>query len=424
VEESAQVRITFVITNAYGGGGTIRTTLTMAAALAERHDVQVVSVTRHLDEPLLPVDPRVQMRVLVDNSPTARAKRRTSLNPVRQLRGLTHSALGRIPSRLAHPKDVRYRAFSARTDLALIRFVRSMADGDVVIATRPSLNLILARYAPPGVIAIGQEHMHLSKHGNELRESFLRLYPRLDAMVTLTEGDAQEYQELLGPAVKVRSIPNAVPDVGQVRAALDPETKVVVAAGRLARQKGFDRLVAAWGTVAKKHPDWRLNIFGHGDDVTLQARIDKRKLTDVVTLRGFTEEPYQRFAESAIYAMSSRSEGFPMVLLEAMGCGLPLVSFDCPTGPADIIQDGTNGLLVRDGDVKGLAAALNRLIEDPLLRRRMGAAGVELAREYSPDRIAARWERLFEELKQAPRRRTGAAEETSPAEKDPHPSDR
>ena len=228
-------------------------------------------------------------------------------------------------------------------------------------------------------------------------------------MVTLTEGDAQAYRELLGPVAKVHSVPNAVPDIGQVRAAIDPDTKVVVAAGRLARQKGFDRLVAAWASVARKHPDWRLDIFGHGDDVSLQARIDKKKLTEVVTLRGFTNEPYQRFAESAIYALSSRSEGFPMVLLEAMGCGLPLVSFDCQTGPADIIQDGKNGLLVPDGDIKGLAAALNRLIEDPALRRQMGAAGVELAKEYAPDRIAARWEHLFEELQQAPRRRSAAA---------------
>lgn len=415
------MRITFVITNAYGGGGTIRTTLTMAAALAERHDVEVVSVVRHRDDLMLPIDPRIRLRVLVDNSPAARAVRRGSLNPVRQVRSLTHSALGRVASRLAHPKDVRYSSFSVRTDLALIRFVRSL-DRDVVIGTRPSLNLILARYAPPGVIAIGQEHMHLAKHGPELRASYTRLYPRLDAMVTLTEGDAEEYRDLLGPTARIQSVPNAVPDVGTIRAAHDPETKIVVAAGRLARQKGFDRLVAAWALVARKHPDWRLNIFGAGDDAALQARIDKKKLTDVVALKGFTDAPYERFAESAIYAMSSRSEGFPMVLLEAMGCGLPLVSFDCPTGPADIIQDGRNGLLVRDGDIKGLAAALNRLIDDPQLRQRMGAQGVEMAQNYAPDRVAQRWERLFEELQRAPRRRTGRPTTTSALDPEPSPT--
>jgi glycosyltransferase involved in cell wall biosynthesis len=179
----------------------------------------------------------------------------------------------------------------------------------------------------------------------------------------------------------------------------------VVAAGRLTRQKGFGRLVAAWAIVARKHPDWKLDIFGAGDQASLQGRIDKRQLSDVITLRGFTADPYSHFAESAIYAMSSRSEGFPMVLLEAMGCGLPLVSFDCPTGPADIIQDGRNGLLVPDGDIKGLGAALNRLIENPELRRQMGAAGVEMAKQYEPDHVAARWERLFEDLQREPRRR-------------------
>jgi glycosyltransferase involved in cell wall biosynthesis len=324
---------------------------------------------------------------------------------VGQVGSLTHSGLGRIASRLAHPKDVRYSSFSVRTDLALIRFVRAL-DTDVVIGTRPSLNLILARYAPPGVIAIGQEHMHLAKHGPELRASFARLYPRLDAMVTLTEGDAREYRDLLGPRGRVRSIPNAVPDVGGVRAEHDPGTKVVVAAGRLTRQKGFDRLVAAWALLARRHPDWRLDIFGAGDQEKLQARIDKKKLGAVITLRGFTDEPYQRFAESAIFVLSSRSEGFPMVLLEAMGCGLPLVSFDCPTGPADIVQDGHNGLLVPDGDIPGLAAALDQLIEDPHRRRSMGEAGVKLAEDYAGARIAERWVGLFRELQQEPRRRT------------------
>jgi glycosyltransferase involved in cell wall biosynthesis len=407
VGERTTVRITFLITNAFGGGGTIRTTLTMASALAERHEVEVVSVLRHREEPMLPIDPRVRLRVLVDNAPSARRRRRTTRNPLAQVGGLAHRVLGRVPSRLAHPRDVRYAVFSARTDLALIRFVRTLGAGDVVIGTRPSLNLILARYAPPDVVAVGQEHMNLTRHGDEIKASFARLYPRLDAMVALTEGDAVRYRDLLGPQARVRSMPNAVPDTGTARAALDDDTKVVVAAGRLTRQKGFDRLVGAWGRVARRHPDWRLDIFGHGDPEALQAEIDRRGVGGSVTLRGFTDQPYRRFAESAIYVMSSRAEGFPMVLLEAMSCGLPLVSFDCQTGPADIIRDGYNGFLVPDGNHRELAAALNRLIEDPQLRRRMGAAGVEEARQYSPERIAARWEALFEELQAAPRRRTG-----------------
>ena len=408
------MRITFVITNAFGSGGTIRTTLTMAAALADRHDVEVVSVHRHREEPMLPVDPRVRLRVLVDDSPSNVARRKSGLNPVRRLKGLATGALGRVPSRLAHPNDVRYKVFSLRTDLALIRFVRSLPEGGVVVGTRPSLNLILARYAPSGVIAVGQEHMHLKKHAAPMQAAFQRLYPRLDEMVTLTEGDAQDYRELLGEGARVSSMPNSVPDVGDARAAHDPDTKVIVAAGRLTRQKGFDRLVAAWAIVARKHPDWKLDIFGAGAQEALQARIDKKNLTEVITLRGFTAEVHDRFAESAAYVMSSRSEGFPMVLLEAMACRLPLVSFDCPTGPADIIEEGRNGLLVPDGDVKALGAALNKIIEDPEARRRMGDAGLEMARDYAPDRIAARWEKLFEQLQGEPRRRTERPAKVSP----------
>jgi len=401
------VRITFLLTNAYGGGGTIRTTLTMASALAARHDVEVVSVMQHRDEPLLPLDSRVRLRPLIDNTPLTAALRKTSLTPVGQTKSLLHTLLSRVPSRLAHRQDVRYRVFSARSDLALIRFMRSLSGG-VVIGTRPALNLILARHAPSDVIAVGQEHMHLARNSPKLQESFRQQYPRLDAVTTLTEGDARAYRELLGPGVRVEAVPNAIPDLDGLRAAHDPQTKVVVAAGRLVKQKGFDRLITAFAQVHRKHPDWTLDIYGAGQAaVALQNRIDGKGLAGVVRLPGFSRELQYRFAESAIYVMSSRFEGFPLGMLEAMKCGLPLVSFDCPTGPADIVTDGENGFLVPDGDVRGLTAAINRLIENPELRRQMGAVGAQRAEQFAADRIAVRWEQLFEELALAPRRRPG-----------------
>ncbi len=202
------MRITFLIANAYGGGGAIRTTLTTAAALAARHDVEVVSVLRHRDEPMLPIAPSVRLRALVDNRPHVAARRRSSPNPVRQTKRLVHSALSRIPSRMAHRQDVRYRVFSARSDLALIRFMRTLS-GEVVVGTRPSLNLILARHAPAGVIAVGQEHLPPVRHSRYLRDSFAEHYPRLDALATLTEPDAADYRELLGPRARVEVIPQS-----------------------------------------------------------------------------------------------------------------------------------------------------------------------------------------------------------------------
>jgi glycosyltransferase involved in cell wall biosynthesis len=412
----AELRITFLVTNAYGGGGTVRTTLTTAAALAARHEVEVVSVLRHRDEPLLPIDPRIRLRALVDNTPRAAARRRSSRSPVTQTKGLMHSALSRVPSRLAHRQDVRYRVFSARSDLALIRFMRSLSGG-VVIGTRPSLNLILARHAPPEVIAIGQEHLHLARHSPQLRQSFLQHYPGLDALVTLTRPDADDYRELLGDATTLLAIPNPLrpPATPTAPGAAHSRSPVIVAAGRLIPQNGFDRLISAFDLVHDKHPDWTLDIHGVGrSEESLRTRIDDKGLSSAVRLRGFSTELEQRFAESAIFALSSRAEGFPMVLLEAMAAGLPVVSFDGRTGPADIIVDGHNGLLVPEGDVEKLAAALNRLIGDPGLRQRMGVAARQRAAEHAPDRIAVRWEALFEQLSLSAGRRTGAGRSRRP----------
>jgi glycosyltransferase involved in cell wall biosynthesis len=404
------MHISFLVLNAFAVGGTIRTTLTMAAALAARgHDVEVVSVLRHRAEPELPVDPRVRLRVLVDNSPEVAAARWSRRTPAGLAQAVAHDALRLCPSWLAHPQDARYPLFSARTDLGLIRYLRSRSSG-VVVGTRPALNLILARHARAGVVTVGQEHLHLTSRRERLREQYVRRYPGLDALVTLTQTDATAYRDLLGDRVRIEAIPNAVPEVGSARAQHLPGNATVVSAGRLTRQKGFDRLIRAFARVHRSHPDWTLDIFGRGpDEPALRAQIDAADLSSVVRLRGFTDTPYRHFAQSSIYVMSSRYEGFPLVLLEAMGVGLPLVAFDCPTGPADLITDGTNGLLVPNGNVKALAAALNRLIEDAPLRRQMGAAGLATVAEYRPDRIAARWEQLFADLEAAKSRQSGRA---------------
>jgi glycosyltransferase involved in cell wall biosynthesis len=398
------VRITFLLTDAYGSGATIRTTLVMASELAERHDVEVVSVVRHRDLPKMSIDPRIRLRVLTDDSPSARDRARASRSPVTQARRQADSALARVPSRLAHPDDLRHSTFSLRTDLALIRYVRSVSDG-VLVGTRPALNLLIARHARPTVIAVGQEPRYLTRKAT-LRSAYTRLYPRLDAVVSLTRRDAADYRELLGAQARVEMMPRPAPDTGPWQAPAPTASTTVVAAGRLTRQKGFDQLVEAFALVHKVHPDWTLDIYGSGpEEAVLRARIDQHTLGDVIQLRGYTEQIHQRFAEAAIYAISSRSDGFPMMALEAMACGLPLVGFDCSTGAAEIIQNGRNGMLVYDGDIEALANTLVSLISDPQRRAAMGIASREMAPEYAPTVIADRWEELFEELERQPRRR-------------------
>lgn len=392
------MKIRFLIANAYAGGGTIRTTLNMANALSARHDVEIVSVLRRRDAETFPVDPRVRLRPLVDTAPSTTRRRQARTGRLAQAQSRAMEWALNRPSKLIHPQDVRHSTFNLMSDARLLQFLLTLRGG-VVVATRPGLNLAVARYVRRSVVRVGQEHLHLSRHRPELRSAISKYYPKLDALATLTEDDAVAYRKLLGPDARVLAMPNAVPEMGGARATPGNDTKVVIAAGRLTKQKGFDRLIPAFAQVSSKHPDWKLRIFGGGDmQQPLQRQIDELGLGAHVELMGFSKQLPEEMASSSIYVMSSRFEGFPMVLLEAMGCGLPVISFDCTTGPSDIIEEGHDGLLVKNGDIDGLAAAIISLIEDPERRKRMGAAAHEKSQQYATSGISEEWEKLFSDL--------------------------
>jgi glycosyltransferase involved in cell wall biosynthesis len=174
---------------------------------------------------------------------------------------------------------------------------------------------------------------------------------------------------------------------------------VLVAAGRLVKQKGFDLLLDAFQKVSARHPDWQLWIFGSGSRRdSLAAQIDRLGLTGRAHLKGTTGQLDRRLAEASIFVLSSRFEGLPMVLLEAMTAGLPTVAFDCPTGPAEVIEHGTSGLLVPPEDVDALAAGICDLIDHPAKRTAMGAASLKASERYSMPAVHQLWEQLFAEL--------------------------
>ena len=395
--------IRYLITNAFGGGGTIRTTINTANELARSHDVELVSVFRYVDEGRFPIDPAVRVRVLTDRSPAA-LRERTGRRSVRsRAAGALGSWAHEQPSRLIHSDDRRYRHHSLLTDVNLVRFLRSVRRG-VLVSTRPGLNLAVARFARPSVVRIAQEHLNLAHHRRRrpaLVDEVQHGYRRLDAVTTLTPGDAADYRRLLGPDTPVVAMPNAVPPT-TFRS--DPASRIVVAAGRLSRQKGFDRLIRAFAGVVSKHPDWRLRIYGEGDQHTaLRELIDRKHLGDHVRLMGFTTQLSRELSVGSIYAMSSRFEGFPMVLLEAMACGLPVVSYDCPSGPRQIIDHGTDGLLIANGGKDALTSGLLDLIDDEGRRAAMAAAALDKSRSYTTPALAQRWMELFTRLRDAKR---------------------
>lgn len=389
------MRVRFLIANAFTSGGTVRTTLNTAAALTRYHEVELVTVYRYRSKPVLPIDPRIEVRCLVDYS----SSYKTTLEQQGGLAGWTRRQtrewlLGH-KSRLIHPEDYRYPRFNLLTDIELYKYLRSVRD-DVLVGTRAGLNLAIAQHTKPSVVRIGQEHLHFGIHKAGIRKKMGKVLPELDAYVSLTERDAAKWRELM-PAARVEAIPNAVPNTGE---GVSPLTeKVVIAAGRLARQKGFDYLISAWRLVAQEHPDWELRIYGDGKErENLQRRIDRAKLGGSARLMGVSRTMYDDMRKASILAMSSRFEGFPMILLEGMACGLPPVAFDFSNGARELIADGENGRLVKNRDVKALAAGICELIEDSDKRRVFGEKAAVAMRAYDSEKLAERWHDLFTEL--------------------------
>ena len=221
----------------------------------------------------------------------------------------------------------------------------------------------------------------------------LKLEAVLKALVLLTQRDAEAWS----PFVKTEVIPNSLPfEEEHICTCMN---KQAICVGRLNEQKGLDYLIDAWELVARQHPDWTLNIYGAGElKEELQQRIDSKHLQRKVIINAPTADIIEKYLESSIYLMTSRFEGFPMVLLEAMECGLPCVAFDCPNGPAEIISHEINGYITPYKDTKIFATYVCKLIENEKLRCTMGHQAKKDIKRYKRENIMQQWESLFRHL--------------------------
>ncbi|HEX8344898.1 MAG TPA: glycosyltransferase family 4 protein [Actinoplanes sp.] len=387
------MKIRYVLLNAYALGGTTRTVVNQANALCEDHDVEIASVFRHAEKPGFHIDPRVKLIPLTELRSDGTLRTDPSGGPSTRLMKKAR----RFRTFLPHKHDHRFRRWDPVVDLAVLRYFWSSEDG-ILVTTRPGMNLLSARMAPRRLVRVAQDHMNFGTYKPGLRAAIVRHYPKLDALTVLTEQDRKDYAQALGgTGLRMERIPNGIPRPQVPPAALD--AKVVVAAGRLSGHKGFDMLIDAFQVVHAKHPDWQLWMFGSGAwKKKLTDQIEQAGLKGTAHLKGTTGHLDRQFAAASIFALSSRFEGLPMVLLESMAAGLPAVAFDCPTGPREVIEHGRTGLLVPAEDVAALAAGLCELIEDPARLRAMGAAALRGSEAYSIDTVKQSWERLYGDL--------------------------
>ncbi|MFA5665077.1 glycosyltransferase family 4 protein [Castellaniella sp.] len=324
--------------------------------------------------------------------------RRIALDVARDSRGALQALIGNLG---------RYRA---------VRRVLREERPDVVVGmmTRPSILALLAAHGL-GVPVIATEHSHpparrLPRFWVVLRR---RAYPRAHAVVALTRRSAQ-WLDAHVPGVRAQVIPNAaiwpIPGGEPVRPAPAPGPRsIVLAVGRLHAVKGFDCLIRAFARLAEAQPHWDLVILGEGPErPALEALRSQLGLDHRIQLPGRVGNVADWYRASSLYVLSSRTEGLPNTLLEAMASGLPCVAFDCETGPSDIIRADVDGVLVRElQDPAALAAALGRLMADPALRARLAHRAPEVLQRFGQDRIMVLWDALL------PGRRRAAVDATA-----------
>lgn len=357
------MRVLFLLGNLSGGGGTERVTCDLASTLAVSGDeVSILSV----------FGPAVPFFRLADNV---------------TVRSLGHAEARGSPIQ------------AMRISYALWREIK-LRSPEVVIAVDSVLFAFLLPLAVSrGTRLICWEHFHLNtSHGTALRKIGRRVAAQVaDRIVVLTSRDSDAWRARFGPRTRVEAIPNAVPPLEAPAETIKQYRgkHVLLAVGRMTRQKGFDLLLDAWFQVAHTRPEWRLRIVGDGEErENLEEQVVRLDLGDKVEMPGQIRNMAREYANADVFVMSSRWEGLPMVLLEAQQAGLPTVSSDCETGPREILGD-SSGLLVPSENSLELAAALCRVTADAKLRESLSAAARENARRYKIDAIAARWQELL-----------------------------
>lgn len=316
-------------------------------------------------------------------------------------------------------------AAALRANMRRIRVLRRTLrreQPDVVLSLMTTANVLAAlaaRGLPCAVVVSERIHPPQFPLGRTWERLRRWSYGWSDAVVALTSESAAWLRHHT-TARRVEVIPNPVlwplpnqPPIIYPQSMFPDQRKLVLGVGRLAPQKGFEFLIEAFARVAHNYHDWDLVILGEGPERrVLQLLIESRGITERVYLPGLVGNIGDWYARAQLYVMSSRFEGFPNTLVEALASGCPAVSFDCDTGPRDIIRHEMDGLLVPPGDVEALGAAMARLMENEMLRNLFSAAAVEARERFSIQRIGAMWDELLDVVARVSYRRWGGNPKT------------
>lgn len=269
---------------------------------------------------------------------------------------------------------------------------------DIMIAVDTALYIyILPLQIKKYCRGIAWEHFNYYIADSRLAGASKKIAARFsDCLVVLSKKDLQNYQGHIRKINNIKCIYNPIAPMHGEKT--DVRQKCVVSIGRLAEQKGFDRLIDIWELIEPKEKEWKLNIYGEGElREQLQERINRKNLKNI-TLCGFAENVEEKYCEGSVFALTSRYEGYGLVLLEAQQKGLPCISFDCKEGPAEIIRDRVNGFVIVDGNINQYAEKLLLLMNDENMRERFSKYTDMDHEKYKIENIISQWETLFKNL--------------------------
>ena len=373
------MKIVYNIAGTYNSGGMERVLANKANWLVKQgHDVVIVTTDQRGENPFFPLDERIKSYDLGVNYEENNGK--SFINK------LIHYPF----KQRKHKRKLTELLQSLKADVVIsmfcndASFIPSIKDGSKKILEIHFSRFKRLQYGRKGLWKLADEYRSRQD---------AKVAARFNRFVVLTEEDKEYWEGLKNMCV-----------IGNARSFVLPkpaklENKTVIAVGRYSYQKGFDRLISAWHRVCQQKNDWTLHLVGDGElREELQKQIEELNLGDKVILGKAVTDMPTVYLEASILAMTSHYEGLPMVLLEAQAAGLPIVSFECKCGPKDVIEDGVDGFLVKEGDTDALAEKLLLLMDDEMLRKKMGGVAFSRSDRYAEDRIMQQWTDLFDDV--------------------------
>ena len=364
-----------------GYGGIERCISNLVNSLCDDYDIEIVSTYKILDKPAFKIDSKVNIKYLITDMKPNKKEIKESLKKLKLITFM---------------KELRnaQKILKLKKEL-MINYIKN-CHSDIIISTRDIHNLWLSKYGNDNCLKIGWEHNFHNNNQKYINKIIKSVYG-LDYFVLVSKSLKEFYDSKTGNC-KCVYIPNSISYIPKNKAKLTG--KNLISVGRLEVEKGYSDLIDVFSLVHKVYPDWKLNIMGDGSlKEELQRKIHKLNLTDSIILHGFRDSKYieKELLKSSIYLMSSTTESFGLVLIEASSFGLPCIAFTSASGACEIIKDNWDGYLIENRDKEKMAKRIINLIKNPERRIIMGDNAYKKSISYISDNIKGNWIKLFEE---------------------------